>query len=648
MLMWTRAIAISKMTDSAFQESGETGNIESREDGLGDSMIQKLRRYQEATQAVVAKLRSMNSFQHYLIFAVVVNVMVWGFVLGTLADTTYLWYNINIIGISIACFAVAVGTLAVGLWVSTSLHVALSPVYIANGNSNTYQKEEAPKYPCLGRHGAKFDYMLGCCGLWSLYAFIFNYNQSDNRQGLQMQREVLKVILSVSTITSFFFLVRSFCFMYRPVIEEHITTDPDTFGDVTYPFFFYQVPEMVPNLVIALGISPPGGVLRKVFRIVLYGYRVVIRFVFCGKRGSSNRLLNPQRSVFDSETASISPMQRPSYLPEVLAATNAQSLKYNNSNDKDAGDKVVKVVTAAPGSAPIAIPITRRGTRGKIESTPAETANPPADPQKAGDIEAPATKDTNKEPSTSSASPRSPRPLSSNQDVDSITSMQDTLSPVHSKASSLMEESSVDSRDAHSLYSRETGSMGAMSSFQVEGAEGENAGGTRRSTRGAGSNNFVSYVGRSIASMRTSLSGSSHGQSRSLSTARLSRRASTRRGSSGLFEDEEEDEWTRERRNSAEIAEMLYRFNSFSTTDLPSGNNTVASSLTSGYGLSNPNSSNTTSRSSSRNISMQSIDSNTINNSRRQFITDVVGGNRSVPASVAGTPADGARRGWFY
>ena len=409
---------------------------------------------------------------------------------------------------------------------------------------------------------------------------------------------------------------------------------------------------MVPNLVIALGISPPGGVLRKVFRIVLYGYRVVIRFVFCGKRGSSNRLLNPQRSVFDSETASMSPMQRPSYLPEVLAATNAQSLKDtkdNNNDAKDAGEKVVKVVTAAPGSAPIAIPITRRGTRGKIEATPSEPANAPAGGQKAADIEAPAVKDTSKEPSLSSVSPRSPPPLSSTQDVDSITSMQDTLSPVHSKASSLMEESSVDSRDAHSLYSRETGSMGAMSSFQVEGGEGEGAGGTRRSTRGAGSNNFVSYVGRSIASMRTSLSGSSHGQqSRSLSTARMSRRASTRRGSSGLFEDEEEDEWTRERRNSAEIAEMLYRFNSFSTADLPSGNNTVSSSLTSGYGLSNPNSSNATSRSSSRNISMQSIDSNTINNSRRQFITDIVGGNRSVPASVAGTPADGARRGWFY
>jgi hypothetical protein len=35
-----------------------------------------------------------------------------------------------------------------------------------------------------------------------------------------MQREVLKVILSVSTITSFFFLIRSFVFLYRPVVKE--------------------------------------------------------------------------------------------------------------------------------------------------------------------------------------------------------------------------------------------------------------------------------------------------------------------------------------------------------------------------------------------------------------------------------------------
>jgi hypothetical protein len=35
-----------------------------------------------------------------------------------------------------------------------------------------------------------------------------------------MQREVLKVILSVSTITSFFFVLRSLCFMYRPLILE--------------------------------------------------------------------------------------------------------------------------------------------------------------------------------------------------------------------------------------------------------------------------------------------------------------------------------------------------------------------------------------------------------------------------------------------
>lgn len=223
MLMWTRAIAISKMTDIAFQESGgtETNSMENGRDAvLVDRLKLRLQRYQEATQAVMNKLTSMNSFQHYIIITVLVNVVVWGFVLGSLAEQTEMWYDINIIAISVACVVVAVGTLFVGLWVSTALHVTLSPVYISNSSNATYNKEQVSRCVCMGRYGATCEYVMGCCGLCSLYAFIFNYNQSDTRQGLQMQREVLKVILSVSTITSLFFLFRAFCFIYRPVIEK--------------------------------------------------------------------------------------------------------------------------------------------------------------------------------------------------------------------------------------------------------------------------------------------------------------------------------------------------------------------------------------------------------------------------------------------
>jgi hypothetical protein len=91
---------------------------------------------------------------------------------------------------------------------------------MASDGATAYSQEQTLRCVCMGKYGARCEYAMGLCGLCSLYAFIFNYHQSDTRQGLQMQREVLKVILSVSTITSFFFVVRSLCFMYRPLILE--------------------------------------------------------------------------------------------------------------------------------------------------------------------------------------------------------------------------------------------------------------------------------------------------------------------------------------------------------------------------------------------------------------------------------------------
>jgi hypothetical protein len=70
---------------------------------------------------------------------------------------------------------------------------------------------------------------------------------------------------------------------------------------------------------------------------------------------------------------------------------------------------------------------------------------------------------------------------------------------------------------------------------------------------------------------------------------------------------------------------MLYRINSFSTSEMSSGVHMLASSLTGSTGQS-------------------SVDSNTINNSRRHYITEIVGGNRSLSphSGRAGTPTDSA------
>ena len=63
-----------------------------------------------------------------------------------------------------------------------------------------------------------------------------------------------------------------YCCCYRYAGHEEYSNEID--GTWAYPFFYYQVPELVPNLVIALAISPPNGVLRQWARLVLYAWEV--------------------------------------------------------------------------------------------------------------------------------------------------------------------------------------------------------------------------------------------------------------------------------------------------------------------------------------------------------------------------------------
>jgi hypothetical protein len=83
-------------------------------------------------------------------------------------------------------------------------------------------------------------------------------------------------------------------------------------GRVAYPFFFYQIPELVPNLVIALGISPPNGIMRHWYRLTVYAgmvaayhARCLLCCCACAAGGSYDRsgLFYPQQSVFDGVNA---------------------------------------------------------------------------------------------------------------------------------------------------------------------------------------------------------------------------------------------------------------------------------------------------------------------------------------------------------
>lgn len=107
--------------------------------------------------------------------------------------------------------------------------------------------------------------LLDCCGFrafLSLYRLFFTRSQSA--LGLQLQRDVLRSLLTVSLIVFVFFFLRAFGFLFR-FIDTSKSNDAanDAVGEVWYPLLFYQLPELVPTLAIAAGISPPNGVLKR-------------------------------------------------------------------------------------------------------------------------------------------------------------------------------------------------------------------------------------------------------------------------------------------------------------------------------------------------------------------------------------------------
>lgn len=375
-------------------------------------------------------------------------------------------------------------------------------------------------------------------------------------------------------------------------------------GDATYPLFFYQIPELIPNLVIALGISPPNGVLRRASMWALYWYRVTADVVCCGMSDAGAKLKSAQQSVFDSEFATMSPVARPSFAEGVAGLVAGQQ----------AGAGPHTAVLAPVSSAPIAIPVAGRRTPPPALSSAgsARIKKHEQDGGEAGAVGSPAS--------------------AIQEEAEGMT-----VSPVH-------EHPAVSEQDttASSIGGRNS----SMQTFQLEGPEPP-AGDTPRTNRlSKGGNSLMNLVGSVISRSTNSIGGgSSHGRSTH------GRRGSRHRGASdmglsfGDDLDDDEQQWARQRRASAEMAELVYNIQSFSTSDASFAPHTLAASL-------NSDASGNSSRmpSSAWGGSQNSVDSNTINNSRRHYITDIVGGNRSLPADGATTTTPAKRSylsSWF-
>jgi len=276
-LMWSRAIKISQWTDREYHRMLSKDNnsnihskvIQSNDDDavinnhhldeqfskndnsifsmaatmnmsttsvISRTIAEVLAAFKAAHQRATSKLTSEKVFKGYLSVTVIVNIAVWILLLFTFfIGSSQYWYNFNIVAISLASLVAALVTFIEGLRISISLQKTLSPVYVNNDGSSAHIDQErglCNDSLCCCCIGSQYSHRIetcinsciGCCGVYSLLRFVF-HSQSQQQllisnQGLYMQKEVLKMILSVTFIISFFFMVRSFGFMYRPIVIE--------------------------------------------------------------------------------------------------------------------------------------------------------------------------------------------------------------------------------------------------------------------------------------------------------------------------------------------------------------------------------------------------------------------------------------------
>lgn len=195
--------------------------------------------------------------QHY--FWLGINVVAYGIIFGTLIgyrnDTEY---EVNLICIAILCFVTNVGIFVIGILNWMRLRASMHIVY-ASGNDRTEQPvHNTFMSRWCGWSAACMNRVLACFCCVESHG---NPNVAGRSARLRVQTEVLRIILTVSFVVGIFFLLRSICFMYYPVFQselhEHWAVAP-----YIYPWWFYQLPELIPNLTIARGISHPKGILR--------------------------------------------------------------------------------------------------------------------------------------------------------------------------------------------------------------------------------------------------------------------------------------------------------------------------------------------------------------------------------------------------
>jgi hypothetical protein len=355
----------------------------------------------------------------------------------------------------------------------------------------------------------------------------------------------------------------------------------------SYPFFYYQLPELVPNLVIALGISPPNGILRNTFSEVIHAYRVVSCLVCCGGGGTAQNLEHLQQSVYDRETT--------------CTVIDSASTSFQQPS------------SSIPVQSPLFVGGESNNGKAKNETTPIAILH---NPKASNDIESSLgqsrifEKDDAPPVSTSSIYSKGSNSFSSFQ-LDS--NVHDSEDNIFGQRKSKVKTSRVKPISTGASF------FSAITSLSRAAAASLSSAGSVGSSELA--NGRSSALGRPEST--TSTSNSSF------------KKKGLNDSVDGVFEVENRDEndfdfggdgnnWNQQRKFSAELAEMVYRINSFSTEGWVSNS---SASLRFDRGIENLSGSPTSPVQSGSSIDdARSLDSGT----RREFINNIVGGNRAL------------------
>lgn len=358
---------------------------------------------------------------------------------------------------------------------------------------------------------------------------------------------------------------------------------------------------MVPNLVIALGISPPNGILRQWVRFGAYAVRVIANkcCIICG----DSRQFLTQNSIFDNENSTPQPSfdNRASVILDARSAhTVSESL--TSSTEPVTGhhtNTIVHPIASRPSNS-----LHVNAKAGQASDPSENTQLPPLSPTRA----------------------RFQEPAQDSVDAMERGDDSTVVSPVHSAHSDAILIPTVNQPQKTPQSPKRSTTLSFVSSHSSSGLRSVASSGGEGSTNSGRRPHSPKNAGVAVSLRKNAARGTWEAHIVDTNEA------------GGNTEDE--DAWVRERRDSAEMAEMIYRINSFSTAD-------------DGDSFKYSNSDDLGGSSVSSLTRGSSVGSNTIHNSRRHFITSMNPGSQNNASNDAGKNKkapdffEKKKKGWF-